>query len=401
MKKIRLGIFVIATMCIIMVPQLISANNPTVMVANYKIDPEVLIPGDVGTIIVTIRSAQIQATQTETRDSENETITTTTSLSAYIKNIDFYGRDIEFYDKSCRRARYSRIGGIGPGQEFTITIPIKASCGPGTYYPEIYIEIEDGKSVRYPIPVKVDSSGIEIVPLEATTASIPLKIPVRGSREINLCIASRRPNLVHSIIIEPKAEGIILIPDKRFIDKLGPYESSKVNFTIYPISVGKKDIHFYLTYKNGDNLHYERLEMPIKVEGDPNDQDNEEIFEERKPIIIVSEYSEATTSPGSSRNITLTILNYGSGVAEKTKVVLDTENLPFSIIGSGNQFYVGDLNPGETYKIVVNLAVDEKVEEKIYDLPIKIFAENGYSTTERVGISVFSKITLSEIKITP
>ncbi|MHC1566250.1 MAG: hypothetical protein ACXQTD_00520 [Candidatus Syntropharchaeia archaeon] len=58
---------------------------------------------------------------------------------------------------------YYKVGALGPGKNIRISIPIEAKAlRDGTYFPEIYIEVDNGKNVRFPIPIKVDSSEVEI-----------------------------------------------------------------------------------------------------------------------------------------------------------------------------------------------------------------------------------------------
>lgn len=51
-----------------------AGQRPTVMVTDYNVYPDVLMPGDTGTITVTISNMEEQARQTETTKKKGEKI---------------------------------------------------------------------------------------------------------------------------------------------------------------------------------------------------------------------------------------------------------------------------------------------------------------------------------------
>lgn len=52
---------------------------------------------------------------------------------------------------------YKRIGVIGPGQSLPLTFLVRAPAKDGIYFPEIWIDVTGGRSVRQPIPVNVNT----------------------------------------------------------------------------------------------------------------------------------------------------------------------------------------------------------------------------------------------------
>jgi hypothetical protein len=136
------------------------------------------------------------------------------------------------------------------------------------------------------------------------------------------------------------------------------------------------------------------------VEGNDTNVNTEKIFEERKAVVIVNS-TNCLISPGHAKNITLIVLNRGTGVAEGTELEIDTKNYPFSVSPS-NHFYIGDLYPNEPFKIRLKIYADENAEEKIYNLPINIYTKNGYTDKQILSIKVFSpKVKISEIETIP
>jgi LPXTG-motif cell wall-anchored protein len=114
--------------------------------------------------------------------------------------------------------------------------------------------------VRYPIPINVDGSRVELI-----ADDVPSVIPQVGLTEIKLNVANTRPNTINAVMIEPEADGIDFTPDKKFIGTMSQDETAIVNFTLNPTSTGEKNLNFNLSYKNGDNLHVEELIIPINV----------------------------------------------------------------------------------------------------------------------------------------
>jgi len=144
----------------------------------------------------------------------------------------------------------------------TISFAVRAECGDGTYFPEVCVDVEDGRTVRFPIPVKVDSSGVKILEKD-----VPSEISPTGSEQLTLAIANNRPTrLCHLSESERRGLGV-LTRGEVFIGSLQPYETREIAFTVMPMSRGVREIVFNLSYKNGDNTHYESLKTSILVRG--------------------------------------------------------------------------------------------------------------------------------------
>ncbi|GEM_PF-99987 len=258
--KIKILCVFLAIMLLTPVPVVGAADNPTIVITDYQVYPDVLMPGDVGTITITIKNTATTATQTDTTIyTPVGTTTTTKNINADIESVYLLGNGIEVISGD-----YGNPGELGLGQSTTITFAIKAPVKVGIYFPEVLIDVLDGGSVKYPIPVKVDDSGVNIL-----ASNLPSAIPKGDLTEIELGIANLRPNSINSAIITPKAEGIEFTPNEIFLGTMTPDEMSTVEFTLHPVSIDRKDISFELTYKNGDNIHSTRLTSSINVEENP------------------------------------------------------------------------------------------------------------------------------------
>ena len=252
-----------------------AAEGPAVMITNYTVEPEVLVPGDTGTITLTIKNMDTKSSVIST--SQDLLTETTTTLSAEIKTIRLSSRsrDIEWLIEGFQRSEYYNVGALGPGESVKISIPIKATAyaHEGTYFPEVYIEVECPevgdfkiKNVRFPIPVKVDSSEVEILEKD-----IPSEISLSESKQMTMVVANNRPNQVSgvNVLVNSKSDGLEFTPERIFIGNLAAYEKKEVNFSLQTQTSGKADkneeFSFVVTYKNGVNSHHNELKSSVFV----------------------------------------------------------------------------------------------------------------------------------------
>ncbi len=246
-----------------------AAEGPAVMITNYEVEPEVLMPGDTGTITVTIQNMGVLSTETETKTMTTMYTTatkTTSTVSAEIETIRLSSRsrDIEWFREGFQRSEYYNVGALGSGESIIISLPIKAAAyaQDGTYFPEVCIEVENGENVRFPVPVKVDSSEVEIFEQD-----IPSEISLSESKEIVIVVANNRPNSVSgvNVRVKSKSDGLEFTPERIFIGDLEAYGKKEVNFTLTSFVAGNKEFSFDATYKNGINSHQNELKSSILV----------------------------------------------------------------------------------------------------------------------------------------
>ncbi|MCX6690544.1 MAG: S-layer protein, partial [Methanoregula sp.] len=129
-------------------------TSPTVFIENYQLTPSILMPGDTGTLSFTIRN-----TNQNSNIQQNSGIyqggfatTTSTDINVFIENIHLEGNGIVV-----KTPDFERFGAIGPGQSVPVTFLVQAPVKDGIYFPEIWIDIKDGTSTRYPVPVNVNT----------------------------------------------------------------------------------------------------------------------------------------------------------------------------------------------------------------------------------------------------
>jgi len=269
-KKTIAMVFAVASLLMLATTAVSAADGPAVMITDYKVEPEVLMPGDTGTITVTIQNMDTQSSETETTTttttSYTSSTTTTSTVNAEIESIRLSSRSkgIEWLREGSQCSEYYNIGALGPGESITISLPIKAAThtSEGTYFPEVCIEVDNGENVRFPVPVKVESSSIEILEKD-----VPSEISLSESKEIVIVVANNRPNSVSGVkvLVKAKSGELEFTPERIFIGNLAPYEKRDVNFSLTPLSAGNKDIQFEVEYKNGVNSHRNTLETAVFV----------------------------------------------------------------------------------------------------------------------------------------
>jgi hypothetical protein len=134
--------------------------------------------------------------------------------------------------ESQKRIIYDDPGALSPGESITLTFPLEADVPDGTYFPEVSVTVKDGVNVRYPIPITVDSSTVEL-----TAIDIPEDFSRKSSHLIQLGVANTRPNPVSGVKVTPSAENFEFMPDAIFIGEMNSNEEVTADFTITPLGV--------------------------------------------------------------------------------------------------------------------------------------------------------------------
>ena len=160
-----LWLIICLSVLLVFLPFPVLAANPTVIIAEYKVTPTVLQPGDIGTITAIIRHTASIANVRENIQSSASEIITSTDINVNIESVQLESKDVEVIS-----GNFKQVGEIGPGQSIPITFLIRAPTKDGIYFPEIWIDVTGGESVRQPIPVNVNTQ-IALLKKPAITVS--------------------------------------------------------------------------------------------------------------------------------------------------------------------------------------------------------------------------------------
>ena len=222
------------------------ASKGTVELAEIVSSPEVFMPGDKGTVTVTLSNTATTPTVTiDEKDYDNNARIQAAVLRPLSDGI------------TVREAPYYEMGLVGPGDSIKLTfnVEVEDDASEGIHNFELAIE---GNSFDYNskknIPLKVDSSNIKVIP------SKPLQM-VDGQATIEFDVANTHPNKLNSVSIRPEAEGLKFYPAEYFIGPMDPDELFTIEFDAMidessdVDTSGPINMNVTATYNNGINRH--------------------------------------------------------------------------------------------------------------------------------------------------
>ena len=212
--------WLLAALCLLALlagPVPVAAEDPSIVVADYAVSPAVLQPGDLGTITATIRNTASIASLTRTEnlaDPDGGTIASTrsTDITVNIERVRLSGGAVEVLSGD-----NARVGALGPGESVPVTFLVRAPANDGVYFPEIWVEVTDGRSVRKSVPLNVNTQlallkkpGLTVEKIVPDSVNPGDDIPVRVDiRNDGLARADQVTIAVNSSIaaIAPKTPG--------------------------------------------------------------------------------------------------------------------------------------------------------------------------------------------------
>ena len=210
-----------------------AAGPSSVSVTSYEVDPQVPIRGDTATVTVAV-----QNTGTE---------------SVAVSRAMLYGSQIGILDSP-----YQSVGEIGAGTTREFTFPIKTAVSDGIHYLTFVLDFREGGSLRYPVPVRVESTG-----LAASVQQRPDGFIEGVTEVIVLRVGNPRRTDVTGVAVTPEGEGFSATPTTAFIGGLSPNQAAAVSFNITP--EGADAVSFRIEYRNGPNVRTEWLNLPLVI----------------------------------------------------------------------------------------------------------------------------------------
>jgi len=221
-------------------------SKGTVELKEFVSDPEVFMPGDRGTVTVTLKNTASNPTVTI---GGSDFDTNARIQAAVLRPIS---DGIIVLD-----APYGDMGLLGPGDSIKLTFNVKVAedAPEGTHNFELAIE---GNSFDYNsrknIPLKVDSSNIRVIPSKELQLT-------NGESTIEFDVANTHPNEFSSVSIKPEAEGITFYPAEYFIGPMNPDELFTIEFNAVADDIwstskeGEINMSLTANYNNGINRH--------------------------------------------------------------------------------------------------------------------------------------------------
>jgi hypothetical protein len=285
---------------------------------------------------------------------------------------------------------YSNLGELSSGgMKLSFPINVPKGLKDGTYFLKLCIIIRGGDEIKFPIPINVDNSTVEILEKD-----IPKSVSLKGSKEIKLLVVNNRPNPIYSVRVKPvgkfdfmpkeillsstieeeglekeksQSEGLFsqfedlskqyseMLGGAKKEEKiigLGPYESREITFSVAPRTKGEQEIEFIVQYKNGGNLHEEIFKKTVKAE------DKEEVR------IVFVEHPEPI-SLGEEVKIEMEVINGRSGKIDAVSVIPTTKD------AFPSEAFIGAMEPNDAFPI-----------------SFKIDTNNLKEGTEKIGFKI-------------
>ncbi|HSQ94008.1 MAG TPA: S-layer protein [Methanoregula sp.] len=341
MKPFQHALACLLVLVLAIVPVL--AENPTVIVADYTISPSVLQPGDVGTITAVIRNTASSATLSEKTGIQSGgeyTSTKSTDIGVNIESIQLDSTDVEVIS-----GNYKRIGALGPGQSIPITFLIRAPAKDGIYFPEIWIDVTGGQSVRQPIPVNVNTQ-IAILKKPALTALKSVPAAVNPGDELSAQVVLQNDGLSRAdqitVTVNSSSPSITQKTTSTYhIGSLLRGENTTLAMvfsTDKKAPIGLNRVYLTIEYANPDGTLTTQTEvMAIHVMG-------------RARIGIASvSVDPVRIKKGDAVSLIIRLENTGTDNANSVKASID---LPMS---GGKDAYVGKIEPNNDAPAVFTL----------------------------------------------
>ncbi len=312
-----------------------TTDQPAVFVEKYIVTPSVLAPGDPGTITVYLKNTANTATKRESSGVIDGVFASeqNTDIKTVIDSIGIDGKGVAILSDN-----YLRFGAIGPGQSVPVTFSIRAPYDEGLYYPEVWVNVDGGKNVRYPIPVNVNSKDqILRAPAIVVEKSMPESINPGDNFFVNLSVKNDgvlRANQV-SLTLTPGSSAIgVKGPTTRTLSDLdgGMAKDVPVEFiTDRSIASGLQHITLNITYFLPDGTEKDQIEeiqVPIKGKAELSIASvtiNPEMPQPKTPANLIIRLENTGTDTAKSVEASVDLPMEGSRQAFIGKIKVDND----------------------------------------------------------------------------
>jgi hypothetical protein len=318
---------------VIFVPP-VHADTPTVTIADYRVSPSVLMPDSLGTITVTIRNTAESATiseKTGSLNSDTSGTTKVTDINVNIQNVHLEGNGIDVLSND-----FDRIGEIGHGQSTTITFSVQAPSKSGMYYPEVWIDTLGARSVKYPVPVNVNTPvGIQKQAILILDSSLTGSQNPGDEIPVTVNVMNSGSMLADDVTVKIENVSSTVAPKNTDLYHLGTLGAGE-NKTFDLVLLSDKNTAAGLV-KVPVTIHYNAIDGTVMTQSTGIDV----IFKGKAELGFVSvDTSPTRLIENTPFDLTIRIENTGTGDA---KQVSATVNLPTE---GTKEAFIGKITPG-------------------------------------------------------
>jgi len=249
-----------------------TATDPTVLITNYEVTPAVLMPGDMGMVTLTIKNTAESASEKENTgivSGGTFASSKSTDINVFIENVHLEDNGIEVLTDD-----FDRLGELGPGQSVPVTFVIRAPATSGIYFPEVWIDVKDGRSTRYPVTVNVNMDiATQKKPSLFVTQELPDRVAPGENCSVGITVANagltRASDI--SMTVNSTVKSLFLTTTGRYyIEHLDPGENRLLSLhfaTDKNTPIGIDPVTLTITYRNPDGTIERQMEtvgIPVK-----------------------------------------------------------------------------------------------------------------------------------------
>ncbi|MCX6665320.1 MAG: hypothetical protein NT038_04580 [Euryarchaeota archaeon] len=334
MKKILLILCIFGIMLVSCIPTICA--DPAIMISSYTVSPEILMPGDIAALTLTVTNGETTATRTTATVEGSTSTTTTKTIGAFLDNIWIVAAQ-SGNKQIYATLNYPDVGYLAPASHITMPFKLIAddNISEGLYFLTAHIDVESYQDVIYPIPIKVSNATVD-----AIATSIPSKISMGGTSDVTITLVNNRENSVDKVMVTPTGDDVGFVPASVFIGSLTAGDSQDIVFSIKPLASGTKNLTFDVNYYNGDNLHNTSLETTVDV------------VETLDVASIVTSFPSSITKGGSAR-ISIEVYN---AKTERITGVLVTPISNATVVPS--QYFIGAMDPDDVFSASFDIYAD-------------------------------------------
>jgi hypothetical protein len=347
--------------------------DPTVMITDYSLEPETMLPGDTAILTVTISNTETTATKTETEYDDNLPISQTVqTIAATLRNI-WIASDGDGSYTICAHDNYQNVGDLSPGNSIDLSFAISAheNLTEGLYFPSIYVDVLGNRNVNYPFPVRVSSYSSTIL-----AKDVPKMISSSGSTSISLTAVNNRESPVTDVIITADVnQSISVSPASMYLGTLNSEAFQDITCSLHPSILGKQNISFNITFRNGENTHSSSITIPIEVI-------------ETHDVSPVLYNMPKSIAQHDSKRITLEVYNAKSDTITGVTVIPVTN---FST--SPTEYFIGSMKSDDVFSASFDISSDD-LEPGNYSIGFKVAFKQENNHFESPTISKQVAVTL-------
>ncbi|MDD3622817.1 MAG: S-layer protein [Methanofollis sp.] len=335
------------------------------------------MPGDEGTITVTLTNTAKEAVRTSSDTSTGpgtgtRTETTSTAINAYVESVTLKGEGLQVLSGA-----YGQVGEVGPGQSVTLTFLVRAPADEGIYFPEVWVRVQGARSVKFPVPVNVNSVYAVIRRPAITVArTVPDQVIPGESFSLGLILTNvggaRARDL--SVQVSTNDSLVSLTPEHYYFESLEPGEDVGLDLTFSTdrkTPTGIQQVPLALAYRAPDTTRTNMTEtVGVQVKGQAE----------------VGIASLSTDPPrlaaGDPFTLIIRIENTGTDDANSVRATID---LPFE---GNKEAFVGTIEPDNDAPAVFLLRAGE-AGDRPYRLTVTYQDDWGeHAAEENLGLTV-------------